>query len=455
VTRPPVDAYATEVVPTRTSPDALVLLLMRCTWVGLELLCGIAIARLFGAQSYGSYAYAMSWAGLLQIPAAMGFDRFLIREISVFRTRSDWPSARALLRFSHRTVLCAAVALGVAGALLAPVLAPPAERHVADAILLAMLMVPIVALSRLRQATLQGLGYTVAGYTPECLVQPITLLCALLAWHLWPAASDSGAAAVALQLVAVLAALLVGSLILRARLPAEYRRATTGQTKPGWFVGSVPFVWMLGMNVVMTNVDTVIVGMVAGSAQAGIYRVTSQMAMLVLLPVTTVSAAMASPIASLYASARMADLERMARRAGGMITAAGVIVATLLIAGGALALRLFGDEFVGGYASLVMLGVAYAASCAAGVASYLLMMSSYARTVSIVATVGAAGNTLLCLALVRIMGIEGAALATGISTLAVSAAYMWFVYVKLRMRVAPNFRELSWCDARKDTTTGY
>jgi O-antigen/teichoic acid export membrane protein len=303
-----------------------------------------------------------------------------------------------------------------------------------------MLIVPIVAVSRLRQATLQGLGHTIAGYVPECVVQPLALLLAVVAWHSVSAASGSGAAVVGLQVIAVLAAMLAGLLILNARLPADYRRATTGRRQPGWFVGSLPFVWMLGMNVIMTNVDTVAVGMLAGSEQAGVYRVASQMAMLVLLPATTMSIAMASPIAALYANGRTTELERSAKRAAGMIMAAGIIVAALLMIGGRPALRLFGEEFVAGYASLVTLVVAYAGSCAAGIAGYLLIMSDYARSVSRVATVGAISNTLLCVVLVENIGIEGAALATGISTVGVSAAYVFLAHVKLGMRLTPSLR---------------
>src|SRR6185437_16126593 len=55
---------------------------------GASMLMGFAtavlLARLLGSHGYGRYVIAISWAGILTIPALLGLDRFLVRGIATY-----------------------------------------------------------------------------------------------------------------------------------------------------------------------------------------------------------------------------------------------------------------------------------------------------------------------------------------------------------------------------------
>ena len=51
--------------------------------LGMGFLINVMFARLLGAKDFGAYAFALSWAGLLGVPAVMGLDCFLVRKIYI------------------------------------------------------------------------------------------------------------------------------------------------------------------------------------------------------------------------------------------------------------------------------------------------------------------------------------------------------------------------------------
>jgi O-antigen/teichoic acid export membrane protein len=286
-----------------------------------------------------------------------------------------------------------------------------------------MIVVPLVAFARLRQAVLQGLGRVTAGQIPETLVQPLVLLGLVGMVQLAPGIERSGLVAVALYAISAAVACLAGVLLLHRLLPPAVRNAVPEYRTAAWIKSAAPFVWMLGMNVVVTNADTIIVGMLAGSASAGVYRLVSQAAMLVAFPLTCVNMAVAPTIAALYARGDTASLQAIASGAARAILMASVPIAAVLVAVGPTALRLFGPEFVGGYPSLVVLVAAYLLNAAMGTAGYLLIMTRCERAVAAVFGCGAALNVAGNLLMIPRFGIAGAAVATALSVGVVSVAF--------------------------------
>jgi O-antigen/teichoic acid export membrane protein len=174
--------------------------------------------------------------------------------------------------------------------------------------------------------------------------------------------------------------------------------------------------------------------MLEGSTAAGTYRVASQMAMLVVFPATCVNMAFASPIATLYAQGDLQTLRTRASTGARAALIGAIFIAFLLVACGKPVLGAFGSDFVAGYPALLILSGGYLLVAASGVAGYVLIMTKYETAVAVISAVGAGMNVVGNLVLIPLWGINGAAGATALSTVAVSLAFAVLAYRALGIR---------------------
>src|SRR5688500_3740610 len=84
----------------------------------LGLVSNILLARLLNLTEYGLYTYATAWPVLLSVFAALGFDRFLVRQIAVYQARSAWGLTRGLLRRANQVVSATSVCWALATVLI-------------------------------------------------------------------------------------------------------------------------------------------------------------------------------------------------------------------------------------------------------------------------------------------------------------------------------------------------
>ncbi len=404
---------------------------IRIAAVGLEFLCLLVLARLLDPEAYGPYALAMTFVAIFAVPAAVGLDRLVVRELAAFQALDDWPHAHGLLRSSVAIVLAAsaiaAVATWGAGKLTLGAVGPDQSR----ALLVAAALVPILALARLRQAALQGLGQVTAGIVPEFLLQPGLVIALALASAFMPFVPRTAAVAVGFQLAAAGIAFLAGAWLLRRHLPGEIRQAMPRFQRGRWWNAGLAFMALVMMTTVLTNVDTVLVGSLRSAGEAGTYKVATQLAMLVGLPLTAVSVALAPGMAALHAAGRSDELQRQSRAAARVIIVSAMAVAAAVSVGGPRILGAFGPSFATAYVPTLVLVAAYLLHSAMATSGYLLIMSAHEKPVLAVFAGGAALNVLGGLALIPRFGLIGAASSSAICLCLVSISCAWLARRRL------------------------
>jgi LPXTG-motif cell wall-anchored protein len=390
------------------------------SYVALEFLCGLVLARILKASSFGAYAFVMACVGLLAVPAAAGFDRLLIREVSRMTAGREWGLLRGLLRHANLVAVPLATSLALALAAASHWLVAKRSPELAQTLIAGSLLVPIVAFARVRQATLQGLGHVALGQVPEMLVQPATVLLLAIAAHQLLGLPQTGAQAIMLQVIGAAIACGIGVAWLRRLLPAEVGEAPIRMRRTEWTRSSLPFIWLLGLTVVLMNIDTVMIGLLETSADAGIYRTASQMAAFVAFPLTAANMVAAPAIAVLYGGRDDRGLQLRVRQASRVALVGAVPIAAALIAFGNPVLAMFGPEFTSGYRSLVILTLGYLVNASMGVAGYVLIMTRFERVAATCFMVAVALDLALNALLIPRWGIEGAATATCVSLIVLS-----------------------------------
>lgn len=393
---------------------------IRIAAVGVEFLCLLVLARVFNAEAYGTYALVMSCVAIGAVPATVGFDRLLVREVAAYRASGDWAPLKGILRRSLQVVLLASLVVAAVTYVGAFEWIDAASADAAKAIQLAIVLIPVLAFARLRQATLQGLDHMIAGQLPEAIVQPVVMILLAGITAAWISIPRTAGLALTLQLIASGSALLLGIVLLRRHLPAQLGAIAAAYRTREWLAAGMTFMWLIGMSAILTNADTILVGALKGPADAGVYRVASQLAMFVGLPLTAVSVAMAPSISALHATGRRDELRQRASYAAQAVLIGSLGIAVGIGLFGPLVLAAFGPGFTRAYVPTMILVGAYVIHSSMATASYLLFMTAHERAAMLVFTAGIVLNVGGNLLLIPEYGMRGAAVATGVSLCFVS-----------------------------------
>jgi O-antigen/teichoic acid export membrane protein len=176
--------------------------------------------------------------------------------------------------------------------------------------------------------------------------------------------------------------------------------------------------------------DILLIGMLIGTKEAGIYAIASKLALTLKWALESVNKVVAPYISGLYSKNHNEELQKILTNI--VITLVIFILpfALGLIIFGESILNLFGNEFVVGYSSLVILCIGNFINISFGPVEFLLMMTSHQRETSVIMGLTVILNILLNYFLISIFGIFGAALATAISMMFWNSV-MYFVALKM------------------------
>jgi O-antigen/teichoic acid export membrane protein len=387
----------------------------------LSLLTAVWLANLLGVDGYGVYSYAIAWANVLVVPAALGLDRFVVRGVATYHASEDSSAMAGLLRFATRAVLLASAAV-VAVALIAGAALLPSSLR--ETFLISTALIPIFALTLVRQAALQGLHHVVVGQLPEFLLRPALLLVGIAVCALIGGAADGPEGIMIATLAASLAAFLVGAAILLRYLPAGVRAARARARSGEWLRAALPMMFIGGIWLLNPYISTVILGSLSNQADVGLFTVASRGAALVLLPLWAVNAALSPRIARVAASdpgrspASMATLQAVSTNGARWALAAALPIALVLIILRGPLLDVFGSEFEDAALPLVLLVAGQTLNVASGPNGPLLLMSGHERAAAWVVGGGVLLNAALNLVMVPLWGVNGCAVATAFSNVA-------------------------------------
>jgi O-antigen/teichoic acid export membrane protein len=412
----------------------------------LALLTAVWLGNLLGVEGYGIYAYGIAWANVLVAPAALGLDRFVVRGVATYRAADDRSALVGLLRFASRAVLAASLIVGAAALVVGAVVLPGDVR---TTFLLSTALIPLFALTLVRQAAMQGLRHVVLGQMPEFLLRPALLLLGIGACVLIGGWASEPAGIMAATLVASVLSFAVGTAMLLSHLPADLARVKATIQTRRWLRAALPMMLIGGIWLLNPYVSSVILGSLSGGTDVGLFTVASRAAALVLLPLWAVNAALSPRIAGLAApeGSSLAGrgpeaLQEMATRGSRLALAAALPIAAALVLFREPLLGIFGGDFSGAALPLSVLVAGQLVNVATGPSQPLLLMTGHERTAAWVVGAGVALNVGLNFLAIGLWGLNGCAIATAASNIAWNVA---LVVVAIRVTgVNPCAISLRW-----------
>lgn len=399
----------------RSSAGTLVL---RGGAMGLGFVSTVILSRSLGASGYGTYAWALAWAILLQLVGTLGLDSLTLREFAAQQATSAWSSMRGLLLFGPVVVLIVSLVITVAAIIAGFVFIGPTQR---PAFLIAVSTIPVLALSTVREGGLNGLGRVITSRTPEDLLRPTAFIILLIiAWGL-VGVEKSPALAMICQGIAVLISFVVGWVLLSKALPREVFSSTPTTAVRLWIRQGIPLMLIRGIATLLSQIDVILVGILRDPTQVALYATATRLASVVGIAEFSVNAAFLPVASRMFA---VGDIGRL--RAGAPLVALGGVILSAIIAAPIIIfatplLRVFGSAFSGDAFTVRVLCLSFVVSAIWGQSVGLLTMTRHGRQVVIGNGLALAANVTLNIALIPLYGARGAAIAWLLSTIVSNA----------------------------------
>ncbi len=400
---------------------------------GLAFVISIMLARFLGTNGLGTYAYATTWANLLAIPATLGINNLLVREIAICQTKSSWGLMGGLLRWSNHVVLVTSVVLALMAAGIAWGLKGSSDPMIATAICLALVTLPIAALRNLRLAAMKGLHRIVLGEMPEMFFSPLLLIILTAGLYFLLPQYFGVQGVLIIKIVIVIVTFVIGAVWLMRSLPPEVKNATPEYKVKQWMSSALPFMFLGTIQLINSRVDIVMLGALKGVEVVGIYAVILGITQLVTFLHYSANSVLAPTIASLYAESKIEKLQRIISRSVGFTFLVSLMTSGILICFGNRFLLIFGAEFTPGQTAMNILIIGKLFHSMTGPVGVLLNMTGYERYSAIAVASSALLNVVLNAWLIPQWGINGAAAATTISLIIINIFNIVLVKKKLKI----------------------
>lgn len=398
----------------------------------------VVLARLLGAGGYGAYAYSVSWAMLLTVPAGLGLSRVTLRSVASYEAAQQWTLIRGHIIWSDAVTLAASTATVLIAAIVLWWAGDRLESAAREAIAVILVLVPLTALLRIRQAATVGLHRVVQGQLPETVLIPALLLAfAPLAYLTAPQAFSAPLIA-GLHALAAAVALVAAHLMLRRSMPAAARQSRPDfSPRRRWLRGGL-YLTMVGlMTMINVRADVLVLGSLAGAEAAGIYNAAARGAELVGFALLPLVPALSAVVANLHTTGQRERLQNVLTIAARLAVAGAVPVTLALVIFGDWYLALFGSEFTQGATALRILCLNQLLNVAMGLSVHVLIMTGQDRLTALAFGIGAAANLCLNFLLVPLFGMTGAAVATTIGALSCAGAMTVFALRRLGLDATP------------------
>jgi len=149
-----------------------------------SLISGVILARVLGADGYGTYTYCLTIILFILIPVCSGLPNLLIRYVAVYKAQEKWSYMKGLLIYSNVIAVVYALLFGV---ILGVVVWKYGNyfNYNIWLIIFTLLLMPVFALSSVRAAYLRGLNHVVIEQLSDSLVKPVCFLFILLVIYLY------------------------------------------------------------------------------------------------------------------------------------------------------------------------------------------------------------------------------------------------------------------------------
>lgn len=399
----------------------------------LSFVLAILMTRYMGAYEYGLYAYALSWMTLLVVPSMLGFSNALLRFVSQYIVNNDMQHLKGILQRSRQLTLLSSFVLFFIGLIVVYFIREKLGEDLFIIFILMFCLVPFTVYQEWQQSFLRALRLVWQSQLPTQVIRPVLLAVAVYAIFLTKG-KVNGVHVIGITILVTIIILIVHWVFLSIATNREMKISQPVFDTRRWLSVSLSLLLISGINIILSQTDMIIIGILLGPSSAGIYATALKTSSFIVFTLNAVNTIAAPLIASLYAENKIEELQRMITTATKWTFWTSFPICIALMLKGDIILSIFGAEFVSARWVLAILAFGQLVNASCGSVGYLMTMTGHQNDSIKILCISALLNIVLNYLLIPHFNIEGAAISTSVSMSIWNLWLMFIVYKKLGIR---------------------
>jgi len=396
---------------------------------------GVFLARLMGPSAYGEYAWVVSLCTLVALPILGGLPSLIVREVSAKRVAMDQAGINGVVIFGHRVVFFGYIVIFVT---LGSVASYTSLFDFDTAILgLALLHILFMGYEAFYSSVLRGFSLVSLAIMPKNLLRPCILIVSLIVCDFF-GVDFSSKMVLMLNAGVLLFVVLCMRLMYLYRVHPHLQSNTFNLESRGWLLSLLPLTLYGAMSIANGQVVVVILGFFDETETVGLYRVAISIAGLVGVSLSIVNMVLAPRFSANFQKNDYQQINSDIRLGGGAALLGCCFVTVLFFAWGKWGISVvFGEEYNGVFALLVVLLFGELINVASGSPALLLNMSGNEVSTAKIMILAIVVTLALTVFLVPSFGGLGAAYAYSTSLIFWNIALGVVVYRKIGIISSP------------------
>ena len=409
----------------------------------LGLLSGVfftfIVSRLMGASTWGTFAIFLTLLNLYAIVAKLGVDISMIKFLSDFREKGMYKLMRTTYWKSCLLVLPVTISISLLAYFSAPWLAEVVFKKPHLTPYLSILALSILPMSYLFLNTHSFRGikeitlYSFHEFVGKFGLASIFFLLIFYFFHVF---EDQNYVPIVAYVISVTLLFIFSTTMMMRKLNQFARKANDNMgsiTNKDILRTSLPMLLSTSTLTLMGMLDTFILNMYHPEAAVGVYNVALRIAVLNVFSITAVNSIAAPKFSELYNNGRMDEFKDVVKKSTTIIFFTTVPITIVLIVFPKLILSIFGPEFIVGYMALIFLVIGKSVTAFSGSTSFILQMTGREKVFQNILVMALIINIVLNFILIPKYAINGAAMATAISTIFWNLACVLYIKKKLKI----------------------
>ncbi len=386
------------------------------------------ITNHFGAEEYGQYAIAMTLLSIAIIIPKFGLETSLVRIIGALYSKGGggiYPTLGKAFFFSFLlSILFSSVVYFYAGFISELINKPDMERSIKT---ISFAIIPMVMIS-LIAAIFQAIRKVSLFVFLTTVITPFIFIILLFLTDFFGRESQE---LLLIYLCSSALSFLI-SLILFIKLELKSNSVRTNITKFTSILKiSFPMLLTSSFVMLMMWTDILMLSYFTTEADVGVYSVAQKVAGIISISLMAVNAIAAPKFVQFYSNNDLKGFEKIVKQSTKLIFYTSLPALLVIMLFSKELLSMFGDEFVVGYAVLIILTIGQFINASSGSVGYVLQMTDRQTAFQYVILFASVVNVILNYALIPKYGINGAAYAS------MGSMILWniilVIYVKMKL----------------------
>ncbi len=427
---------------------ALLVFAIRLLSAAIAFVLQILLARWMGSTQYG--AFVLAWVVILLLGhlACMGLQTGIIKFITEYRAKLDKAHLRGALIAAPAISVCVSLLFALIGYFTLSYFGDSINKVYLMPFYLSLICLPMLAIEEVQDGIARSFDLPLTAFGPAFIIRPIVILGVMLIIFQSGTAATASTAIIA-AIIATFVSTTLQSILLWRQVKtlianefaesdsqaSNHPKRTRYQIKY-WMSVAVPIFMAGGFYNLQTNIDIIFIGYFLDPQNVAVYFAAIKTLALVHFVHFAMRAASAHHFARYHSNNDSNGLAHYINKITLWTFWPTLVLALGMVLAGGFILNLFGADFANGQSLLGILAIGIVARASMGPAESLLSMTGHQNSSVLVLAITLICNLVLNIALIPLLGVVGAAIATTCAMIIETAALHVAVSRKLGIRVS-------------------